>query len=198
MILVLDNYDSFTWNLVHLIGTAETDIRVVRNDSLSVEEAMGLGPEAIVISPGPCSPSEAGISVDLVTAAHQTGVPLLGVCLGHQSIAQAFGGSVVRAKTLMHGRTSIVDRQGDDPLFDGMPKQFTATRYHSLVAAPTDFPSPLAILAKATDDGEIMALRVRDAPIWGVQFHPESIASEHGARLIANFLAARPAVTAAA
>ncbi|GGD03864.1 anthranilate synthase component II [Aquisalinus flavus] len=188
MILLIDNYDSFTYNLVHLVGGLDREIVVRRNDALSTAEALAMGPEAIILSPGPCSPSEAGICVETVTAAAERGVPLMGVCLGHQSIGQAFGATISRAGRMMHGKTSTISHNAD-PLFDGIPSPFTATRYHSLVIRPDTVPDTLEVLASADDDGEIMAVRVRNKPVYGVQFHPESIASEHGLALFRNFLA---------
>ena len=198
MILVIDNYDSFTWNLVHLIGATGEEVVVERNDALSAGDAIARGPRGIVLSPGPCTPDEAGICLDLVPAAMQAGIPLLGVCLGHQSIVQAAGGRIIRAGRLMHGRTSEIAVIRDDPLFAGLPHSFTATRYHSLVAEEQSLPGVIDVFARAADDNEIMACRWRDAPVWGVQFHPESIASEYGAQMIANFMAALPAGAAAA
>ena len=187
MILVIDNYDSFTYNLVHLIGAQTDKIVVKRNDALSVNEALTMSPAAIVLSPGPCTPNEAGICLDLVNAAKRHSITLLGVCLGHQSIVQAAGGTIVRAPRLMHGRTSAVSHGGGD-LFAEIPSPFTATRYHSLVAQQSDLPNTLEVLARADDDQEIMAVRWSGHRIWGVQFHPESIATEHGDRLVKNFL----------
>ncbi|MEM9421377.1 MAG: aminodeoxychorismate/anthranilate synthase component II [Pseudomonadota bacterium] len=187
MILVIDNYDSFTYNLVHLIGAHADDIIVERNDSVSVNDALTRQPDAIVLSPGPCTPNEAGICVELAQAAKDARIPLLGVCLGHQSIVQAAGGEITRAGRLMHGRTSDVTHNGGE-LFASIPSPFTATRYHSLVAAPHKIPSDIEVLAHAADDQEIMAIRWGDGPCWGVQFHPESIASEYGDQMITNFL----------
>ncbi|WOI52082.1 aminodeoxychorismate/anthranilate synthase component II [Parvularcula sp. LCG005] len=198
MILVIDNYDSFTYNLVHLIGGVDPNIVVKRNDALSAEEALAMAPDAIVLSPGPCSPNEAGICLPVATAAYERSIPLLGVCLGHQTIAQAAGGKVVRAKRLMHGRTSEVTHDDSDRFFENVPRTFTATRYHSLVAEQLQLPNTLKILARADDDDEIMAVRWGDAPIWGVQFHPESIASQFGAQMIENFLLAAKEAKAAA
>ncbi len=188
MILLIDNYDSFTWNLVHLIGALGFEVEVVRNDALTASDAIARKPEAIVLSPGPCTPTEAGVCLSLVTAAVETGTPLFGVCLGLQSIAQGLGGKVVRASKLMHGKTSSIRHQGTR-LFAGLPDPFTATRYHSLIADPQTLPNSLAAVAHADDDGEIMALVHAAAPVAGVQFHPESIASEYGAEIFRNFLA---------
>ena len=183
MILVIDNYDSFTFNLVHYLMELGADVRVERNDALSASEALATGADAFLISPGPCTPNEAGISLDLVAACADAEKPLLGVCLGHQSIGQHFGGEVVRGG-LMHGKTSPVthDRSG---VFAGLPSPFVATRYHSLIVE--DMPESLSVNASA-DDGSIMGFRHKNLPIHGVQFHPESIATEHGHELLANFM----------
>ncbi|MDX2206674.1 MAG: aminodeoxychorismate/anthranilate synthase component II [Gemmatimonadales bacterium] len=190
MLLVLDNYDSFTWNLVQYFGELGANPEVVRNDQLTPAEAIARGPAAIVISPGPCTPSEAGISVPLIRTAAEAGVPLLGVCLGHQAIGEAFGGRVVRADRLMHGKTSEVSHDSTD-LFAGLPQPMTVMRYHSLVIEPESVPAELAVTAWTTDRGpgaEIMAVRHRDLPVWGVQFHPESVATPTGKAMLANFL----------
>ncbi|MBU8538138.1 anthranilate synthase component II [Falsiroseomonas tokyonensis] len=185
MILLIDNYDSFTFNLYHFLGDLGAAVEVRRNDSLSVQAAMELRPEAIVLSPGPCTPNEAGICLDLIGAAAEARLPLLGVCLGHQAIGQAFGGKVVRAPEPVHGKVWDVTHGGTD-IFAGVPSPFRATRYHSLVVE--DLPETLIPTAR-TADGLVMGLAHRDLPIWGVQFHPESIASEHGHDLLRNFLA---------
>jgi anthranilate synthase/aminodeoxychorismate synthase-like glutamine amidotransferase len=186
MILLIDNYDSFTFNLVHFLGDLGARCDVRRNDQLTVGEALGLKPEAIVISPGPCTPNDAGICLDLIAAAAGR-VPILGVCLGHQAIGQAFGGKVKRAPVPMHGKISQILHRGTD-LFEGLPSPFAATRYHSLVVERSSLPEALQVTAW-TEDGLIMGLRHERLPVFGVQFHPESIASEHGHRLLANFLA---------
>ena len=186
MILLIDNYDSFTFNLVHFLGDVGGVCDVRRNDTLSVSEAMAMAPEAIVLSPGPCTPNEAGICVDLIKAAAGR-IPILGVCLGHQAIGQAFGGDVVRAAVPMHGKVSPVLHDNSD-IFAGLPSPFSATRYHSLIVDRTTLPDVLMTTAW-TEDGTIMGLRHRSLPIFGVQFHPESIASEKGRELLANFLA---------
>ncbi|WP_028965219.1 anthranilate synthase component II [Sphingomonas phyllosphaerae] len=183
MILVVDNYDSFTWNLVHYVMELGAEVRVVRNDALTAAEALASGAQAILISPGPCTPNEAGVSLDLVAACAEARRPLFGVCLGHQSIGQHFGGKVVRGG-LMHGKTCPVEHDGTG-VFAGLPSPFTATRYHSLIV--TDVPDSLIVNATA-GDASVMGLRHRELPIHGVQFHPESIATEHGHDLIANFL----------
>jgi anthranilate synthase component 2 len=191
MLLVLDNYDSFTYNLVQYAGELGADPVVYRNDALSVAEAIALEPAAIVISPGPCTPREAGISVPLVRAAAAARVPLLGVCLGHQAIGEAFGGDVVRADRLMHGKTTMVAHTAH-PLFATLPSPFAAMRYHSLVVAPGTLPDELELTAWSEDrpaGSEIMALCHRELPVYGVQFHPESVGTDHGKRILANFLA---------
>jgi anthranilate synthase component 2 len=194
MLLLLDNYDSFTYNLYHYLGELGAEVAVWRNDALSAEAALAQRPDAIVISPGPCDPDRAGISLDLVRAA--AGVcPVLGVCLGHQAIAQAFGGRIVRAPQIMHGKLSPIEHDGRG-VFAGLPAPFMATRYHSLVAEPASLPACLRVTAR-TADGTIMGLAHAELPIYGVQFHPESIATEHGHRLLQNFLAAVPVGAAA-
>ena len=185
MILVIDNYDSFTYNLVHYLDELGAETTVYRNDALSVAEALGLRAEAVVLSPGPCTPNEAGICLDLIAQAPPS-LPILGVCLGHQAIGQVFGGDVVRAKSLMHGKTSRIHHNGAG-LFEGLPNPFTATRYHSLAVARDTLPDVLEVTAW-TDDGEIMGLAHRSRPIHGVQFHPESILTEGGHRMLGNFL----------
>lgn len=183
MILVLDNYDSFTWNLVHYLMELGAEVQVVRNDALSAREAIASNASAFLISPGPCTPNEAGISLDLVAACAELKKPLLGVCLGHQAIGQHFGGSVVRGG-LMHGKTCPVEHDGTG-LFEGLPSPFIATRYHSLIV--TDIPDNLVVNATASD-ASVMGFRHRELPIHSVQFHPESIATEHGHAMLANFL----------
>lgn len=183
MILVIDNYDSFTWNLVHYLMELGVEVRVERNDSMTAADALTSNAQGFLISPGPCTPTEAGISLDLVAACAQAQRPLLGVCLGHQAIGQHFGGKVVRGG-LMHGKTSPIDHDGTG-VFAGLPSPFTATRYHSLIV--TDIPDVLAVNATASD-GSVMGFRHRDLPIHGVQFHPESIATEHGHAMLSNFL----------
>lgn len=184
-VLVVDNYDSFTWNLVHYLRELGAAVEVARNDEVTPGEAMARA-EAILISPGPGTPDEAGISLALVDACADARRPLLGVCLGHQAIVQAFGGRIVSAPKAMHGKTSAITHDGTG-LFAGLPSPFEATRYHSLVAEPDAIPSCLTITAKA-QDGTIQGIAHRDLPIHGVQFHPESIASAHGHKLLANFL----------
>jgi anthranilate synthase component 2 len=183
MILVIDNYDSFTWNLVHYLMELGAEVKVVRNDALTAREAIASNAQAFLISPGPCTPNEAGISLDLVAACAEAHKPLLGVCLGHQAIGQHFGGKVVRGG-LMHGKTSPVSHDGTG-LFEGLPSPFTATRYHSLIVE--DAPDTLIVNATASD-ASVMGVRHATLPIHGVQFHPESIATEHGHALLANFM----------
>lgn len=186
-ILLIDNYDSFTYNLVHYFIELGATVDVVRNDAQPVRDLMARKPDGIVLSPGPCSPNEAGVCLELIAAAAEAKMPLFGVCLGHQSIGQAFGGEVVRAPQLMHGKTSPITHTGEG-LFAGLPSPFTATRYHSLIVARESLPDCLAVTAET--DGIIMGLQHRELPIHGVQFHPESIASQHGHALLKNFLAA--------
>jgi anthranilate synthase component 2 len=185
MILMIDNYDSFTYNLVHYLEELGADVEVRRNDSLTASAALSLAPRAIVLSPGPCTPNEAGICLDLIARAPDA-MPILGVCLGHQAIGQAFGGKVVSAGAIMHGKLSTITCE-DRGMFKGLPRTFQATRYHSLAVSHDGFPDVLAIDA-VTADGEIMGLSHKTRPIFGVQFHPESIASEHGHAILRNFL----------
>ena len=185
-VLVVDNYDSFTWNLVHYLRELGAEVRVERNDALSAAEALASGAEALLISPGPGSPNDAGISLDLVAACAEAGRPLLGVCLGHQAIARHFGGRIVRSAPV-HGKTCAVEHDASG-VFAGLSSPFTVTRYHSLVAEPESVPDCLAVNASAAD-GTVQGLRHRSLPIHAVQFHPESVASEHGHGLLANFLA---------
>ena len=186
MLLLIDNYDSFTYNLVHYLGELGADVVVRRNDALDVQAAMALRPAAIVLSPGPCDPAQAGICLALTAAAAESKTPLLGVCLGHQTIGQAFGGNVVRCHEIVHGKMGQMYHQGVG-LFAGLPSPFNATRYHSLVVDRATLPDCLQVTAEL-EDGTIMGLQHRTLPIHGVQFHPESIASEHGHALLRNFL----------
>ncbi|MFV0408228.1 MAG: anthranilate synthase component II [Paracoccus sp. (in: a-proteobacteria)] len=187
MILLIDNYDSFTWNLVHYLGEEGAEVDVRRNDKITVEEAMAMRPDGIVISPGPCDPIRAGICLDLIHAVAERGdIPLFGVCLGHQAIGEAFGGRVVRAERIMHGKVDEMIHDGTG-IFTGLPSPLNATRYHSLTIAPDSMPNALRVTARAPD-GTIMGVVHNDLPIEGVQFHPESIASEHGHAMIRNFL----------
>jgi anthranilate synthase component 2 len=186
MLLLIDNYDSFTWNLVHYLGELGAEARVVRNDQITVQEALALAPEAIVLSPGPCDPAQAGICLSLTRAAAGAGVPLLGVCLGHQTIGEAFGGKVVRHSEIVHGKMGEILHEGKG-VFAGLPSPLKATRYHSLVVERESLPDVLEVTAELSD-GTIMGLRHRELPIEGVQFHPESIRSEHGHRMLQTFL----------
>ena len=195
MLLLIDNYDSFTYNLVHYLGELGADVRVVRNDAMSVQEAIALRPELIVLSPGPCDPAQAGICIALTRAAAAAEIPLLGVCLGHQTIGEAFGGDVIRCHEIVHGKMGTVHHAGAG-MFTGLPSPFLATRYHSLVVDSRTLPDCLEVTAWL-EDGTIMGLRHRDHIIEGVQFHPESIASEHGHQLLRNFLNAAAARVAA-
>lgn len=185
MILVIDNYDSFTFNLVQYLGELKADLRVVRNDEITLDQIQALRPERILVSPGPCSPREAGLSNDIIRT-FGPHLPLFGVCLGHQCIGHTFGAEVVVNYRMMHGKTSPIRHNGED-LFAGMPNPFNATRYHSLVIKRDTLPACLEITAE-TDEGEIMGVRHRELPIWGVQFHPESILTENGRQIMANFL----------
>jgi len=195
MLLLIDNYDSFTYNLVHYLGELGADVRVVRNDAMDVQAAMALRPSCIVLSPGPCDPAAAGICLPLTLAAAEAGVPLLGVCLGHQTIGQAFGGDVVRCHEIVHGKMGVIHHAGLG-MFAGLPSPFLATRYHSLIVDRATLPACLEVTAWL-EDGTIMGLRHREALIEGVQFHPESIASEHGHALLRTFLDAAKAMVAA-
>jgi anthranilate synthase component 2 len=186
MLLLIDNYDSFTYNLFHYLGELGAEMEVRRNDEIDVQAAMGMRPDAILLSPGPCDPDQAGICLALIAAAAETATPLIGVCLGHQAIGQAFGGKVVRADEIVHGKTDLI-RHGAHGVFAGLPSPFRATRYHSLIVERASLPEDLEITAELVD-GTIMGLQHRTLPIHGVQFHPESIASEHGHRLLRNFL----------
>jgi anthranilate synthase component 2 len=186
-ILVIDNYDSFTFNLVHYLAELGAETHVVRNDAITTQEAMALHPEAILLSPGPCSPNEAGVCLALIAAAAETRTPLFGVCLGHQALGQAFGGIVERAPQVMHGKVSEITHDGNG-VFVGLPSPFEATRYHSLVVREDGLPADLLVNARSPD-GLIMGLRHRELPLHGVQFHPESIATQHGHQLLGNFMA---------
>ncbi len=194
MVFVLDNYDSFTYNLVQYMGELGAEVVIRRNDEVTPEEIEAMHPEHILISPGPCTPQEAGISIALIQHFAKIGaedasrqVPILGVCLGHQSLGAAFGGNVVRAQQLMHGKTSIIKHDGKT-IFEGIPTETTCTRYHSLIVEDKDLPEELEVSARTVDGTTIMALRHRTLPIEGVQFHPESVLTQHGKQMIANFL----------
>jgi anthranilate synthase component 2 len=186
MLLLIDNYDSFTYNLLHYLGSLGAEIAVRRNDAIDVQTAMAMRPAGILLSPGPCDPDKAGICLDLTLAAAETGIPLMGVCLGHQTIGQAFGGKVVRADDIVHGKAGEIHHSGAG-VFKGLPTPFSATRYHSLVVERQSLPACLDVTAELSD-GTIMGLQHRELPIHGVQFHPESIRSEHGHALLRNFL----------
>ncbi len=189
MLILIDNYDSFTFNLVHYLGGLGADVVVHRNDKVTADAVIAAAPEAIVLSPGPCTPDDAGICLDLIDKAAAGGVPLLGVCLGHQAIGQAFGGRIVRARAVMHGKLSAVTHDGRG-VFDGLPSPVTVTRYHSLAIDRDTLPACLEVSAES-DDGEIMGVRHRELAVEGVQFHPEAILTEHGHALLANFLEGR-------
>ncbi|MBT8471932.1 MAG: aminodeoxychorismate/anthranilate synthase component II [Marinicaulis sp.] len=189
MILMIDNYDSFTHNLVHLIGGLGEEVVIQRNDAITPTAAVNSDAKAFIISPGPGAPKDAGICLDLIRAAADAGKPVFGVCLGMQAVAEAFGASIIRAEKLMHGKICDVVHEGDE-YFTGLPSPFTATRYHSLAVNEKSMPAELDILARAEDDHEIMAIKHKTFPIGGVQFHPESIASDHGAAIVRNFLMA--------
>lgn len=186
MFLLIDNYDSFTYNLFHFLGELGAEIEVRRNDKVTVADAVAMRPQGIIMSPGPCDPDRAGICLPLTEAAAERDIPLLGVCLGHQTIGQSFGGKVVRAPEPMHGKLSAIHHEGQS-VFRGLPNPIKATRYHSLTVAPETVPAALLVTAR-TQDGVVMGLAHREKPIHGVQFHPESIASEHGHALLKNFL----------
>ena len=185
MVLMIDNYDSFTYNIVQYCLELGANLKVIRNDELNIEEIKKLNPEKIIISPGPSTPKEAGVSVDVIKKVEK---PILGVCLGHQSIAYAFGGEVIRAKNLMHGKTSQIEITLKDDIYKEIPNELRVTRYHSLVVNQTNLPKRLIPTSFSLDDNEIMSLRVKDKPIYGVQYHPESIMSEYGKEIIKNFL----------
>ena len=187
MILMIDNYDSFTYNIVQYCKELGADLKIIRNDEMSVDEIESLHPQKIIISPGPASPDEAGVTLEVIEY-FKDKVPILGICLGHQSIAQAFGGKVVRAKNMMHGKTSTMKRTKDCEIFKDIPNEFIATRYHSLIVDKELLPNEIEPTAYSTDDDEIMALKIKDKDIYGVQFHPESIMSQYGHEMIGNFL----------
>lgn len=187
MILMIDNYDSFTYNIVQYCRELGADLKIIRNDEMSVEEIESLKPEKIIISPGPATPDDAGVTLAVIEY-FKDKLPILGICLGHQSIAQVFGGDVVRAKNMMHGKTSVMRQSGTCAIFKDLPQEFVATRYHSLIVDKNTLPDIIEPMAYSTDDNEIMALRVKDKEIYGVQFHPESIMSQYGHEIIGNFL----------
>ena len=187
MVLMIDNYDSFTYNIVQYCKELGADLKVVRNDELSVEEIKKLNPNKIILSPGPATPNEAGVTLEVIKEFKDT-TPIFGVCLGHQSIAQAFGAEVVRAQNMMHGKTSKIKQTKQTVIFNDIPQEFTQTRYHSLVVKKDNVPDIIEVMATSLDDNEIMALQIKGKPIYGVQFHPESIMSEHGHKILKNFL----------
>lgn len=184
---MIDNYDSFTYNIVQYCRELGADLKIIRNDEMSVEEIEKLNPEKIIISPGPASPDEAGVTLEVIKYFADK-LPILGICLGHQSIAQVFGGDVIRADNMMHGKTSLMKRNCECEIFKGLPQEFIATRYHSLIVDKKNLPSIIEPTAFSSDDDEIMALKIKDKDIYGVQFHPESILSEYGHEIIGNFL----------
>ena len=187
MILMIDNYDSFTYNIVQYCLELKADLKIVRNDELTLEQIIELNPSKIIISPGPATPNEAGVCLDVIK--YFSGKkPIFGICLGHQAIAQAFGAKVVRAKNLMHGKTSKIKVLKDTKIFDGLPNEFTQTRYHSLIVEKQNLPEEIIVTSKSLDDDEIMSLEIKDKNIFGVQFHPESILSEYGHKMFENFL----------
>lgn len=187
MILMIDNYDSFTYNIVQYCKELGADLKIIRNDEMSVAEIERLNPEKIIISPGPASPDEAGVTLEVISY-FKDKLPILGICLGHQSIAQSFGGEVIRAANMMHGKTSKMKRVGSCEIFKDLPEEFIATRYHSLIVNKENLPSQIEPTAYSEDDNEIMALKIKDKDIYGVQFHPESIMSQFGHEMIGNFL----------
>jgi anthranilate synthase component 2 len=187
MVLMIDNYDSFTYNIVQYCKELGANLKVIRNDELSIEEIKALNPQKIILSPGPATPNEAGVTLEVIEAFGDT-TPIFGICLGHQSIAQAFGGEVVRAKHMMHGKTSQVEITQKTPIFANLPSEFRATRYHSLSVKQEGLPKEIIPTSYSQDDGEIMSLEIQDKAIYGVQFHPESIMSEHGYAMLENFL----------
>jgi len=184
---MIDNYDSFTYNIVQYCLELGADLKVIRNDELTVDQIKELNPQKIIISPGPATPNDAGICLEVIEKFANT-TPILGICLGHQSIAQAFGGEVIRAPKMMHGKTSQIEVLGNDILFDNLPKEMTQTRYHSLTVNKKNLPSDILVTSKSLDDDEIMSLKIKDKDIYGVQFHPESVMSEYGHEIINNFL----------
>lgn len=187
MIVMIDNYDSFTYNIVQYCLELGADLKIIRNDEMSVQEIEALKPEKLIISPGPATPDDAGVTLEAIRYFADK-IPILGICLGHQSIAQVFGGNVVRANKMMHGKTSKIVRKGDTPIFNKLPEMFTATRYHSLIVEQESLPETIIPTAYSEDDHEIMALEIKGKPIYGVQFHPESIMSEYGHEILNNFL----------
>jgi len=187
MVLMIDNYDSFTYNIVQYCRELGADLKVIRNDEMTIDEIKALHPEKIILSPGPSTPDDAGVTLDVIKEFGDT-TPIFGICLGHQSIAQAYGAEVVRAKNMMHGKTSQVHIDTKSPIFKDMPEEFRATRYHSLIVKKDTLPQTVIPTSHSMDDGEIMSLQIKDKPIYGVQFHPESIMSEYGHEMLDNFL----------
>jgi len=187
MVLMIDNYDSFTYNVVQYCRELGADLKIIRNDEMSIDEIKALNPEKIILSPGPSTPDDAGVTLDVIREFADT-TPIFGICLGHQSIAQAFGGEVVRAKNMMHGKTSQVIVAKETPIFNGVPNEFRATRYHSLTVKEEGLPEDILVTSYSKDDHEIMSLEIKDKHIYGVQFHPESIMSEYGHEMLDNFL----------
>lgn len=187
MILMIDNYDSFTYNIVQYCLELGADLKVIRNDELSVEEIKALAPEKIILSPGPATPNEAGVCLEVIKELGDT-IPILGICLGHQSIAQVYGGEVIKAPIMMHGKTSKIKILCEDQMFKDLPKEMTQTRYHSLTVNKENLPQNIIVTSKSLDDDEIMSLKIKDKDIYGVQFHPESVMSEHGHEILNNFL----------
>jgi len=187
MVLMIDNYDSFTYNVVQYCRELGADLKVIRNDELTIDEIKALDPEKIILSPGPSTPDDAGVTLDVIKEFADT-TPIFGICLGHQSIAQAFGGDVIRAKNMMHGKTSQIVIDAQTPIFQDLPDEFRATRYHSLTVKKETLPDSIIATSHSKDDDEIMSLQIKDKPIFGVQFHPESIMSEHGHEMLDNFL----------
>jgi len=187
MVLMIDNYDSFTYNVVQYCRELGADLKVIRNDELTIDEIKALNPEKIILSPGPSTPDDAGVTLDVIKVFSDT-TPIFGICLGHQSIAQAFGGEVIRAKNMMHGKTSQVEVDKNTPIFKDLPNEFRATRYHSLTVNKENLPDTIVATSHSKDDDEIMSLQIKDKPVYGVQFHPESIMSEYGHEMLDNFL----------
>lgn len=184
---MIDNYDSFTYNVVQYCRELGADLKVIRNDEMTIDEIKALNPEKIILSPGPATPDDAGVTLGVIKAFAET-TPIFGICLGHQSIAQAFGGEVIRAKNMMHGKTSQVSIDAETSIFESLPSEFRATRYHSLTVNKENLPESIIVTSHSMDDDEIMSLQIKDKPIYGVQFHPESIMSEHGHEMLDNFL----------
>ena len=188
MVLMIDNYDSFTYNIVQYCRELGADLKVIRNDELTTEEIEALSPEKIILSPGPSTPDDAGVTLEVIERFAEKDVPMMGICLGHQSIAQVFGGEVIRAKHMMHGKTSQVKIDRETPIYKAIPETFRATRYHSLTVNRDNLPAAIEVTSHSMDDGEIMSIQVKGKPIYGVQFHPESIMSEYGHEMLDNFL----------